>query len=261
MELKVEGLGKKFQKRWILKDINFKIEGGEVVMLLGANATGKSTLLKLIATIYKPTSGKIFLDGVDVSKSPKYMRERVSYIPETPILVNELSLDENMSFFAHLYSFKGNLERLKREFGLEDGGKPAAKLSKGMKQRLSIATAMMRDPEVVVMDEPTIGLDRETVSFILELIKKLSDQGKIVIVSSHDEEDISKVATRVFVIGDGRLICDKPMEEVQRNRIAEIEINGEVKQVRLHELENMKDYKILRVFGIRESIVKDLPRK
>lgn len=261
MELKVEKLGKRFQKRWILKDIDFQVKSGEIVMLLGANATGKTTLLKLIATIYKPTSGKIFLNGIDVSKSPKYMRERVSYIPEVPILVNELSSDENIRFFARLYSFKGDLEELKKEFGLEDGKKPASKLSKGMRQRLSIAAAMMKDPAVVVMDEPTNGLDRETVSFILKLIKKLSNQGKIVIVSSHDEEDISKVATRVFVLEDGILLCDKPMEEVQRNRIAEIEVNGKIKQVRLCELKNMKDYKILRVFGIRESIVKALPQK
>ncbi len=261
MELKAEGLGKKFQNKWVLRDIDFKIESGEVVMLLGANATGKSTLLKLIATIYKPTSGRIFLDGVDISKSPKYMRERVSYIPEIPILVSELSMDENIKFFAHLYSFKGDLERLKKEFGLENGKKSVLKLSKGMRQRLSIAAAMMRDPDVVVMDEPTSGLDRETVSFILELIKKLSKQGKIVIVSSHDEEDISKVATRVFVLGEGKLLCDRPMEEVQRYRIAEVNVDGKVKQVRLYELENMRNYKILRVLGIRESIVKDLPQR
>ncbi|MCD6449800.1 MAG: ATP-binding cassette domain-containing protein [Thermotogaceae bacterium] len=261
MELKVEKLGKKFQKRWILKDIDFQVSSGEVVLLLGANATGKSTLLKLIATVYKPTSGKIFFNGVDVGKFPKYMRERVSYIPEIPILVNELSLNENLNFFAHLYSFKGDLEKLKREFDLKDGKKPVLKLSKGMKQRLSIATAMMRNPDVVVMDEPASGLDRETIAFILNLIKTLSNQGKIVIVSSHDEEDLAKIATRVFVIGNGKLICDRPMEEVQRNRIAEVSINGETKQVKLHELENMREYKILRVFGIRESIVKGLLQK
>jgi len=257
MELTVENLRKRFGTSYVLDGVNFKLAGGEVALLLGANAAGKSTLLKILATIMKPTSGKILFDGVDIVKNPEVMRKAVSYNPEFPILVNELSLDENLKFFSRLFDYKGDLEDLKKQFKLSDGKKNVMKLSKGMRQRLSLAISMMRDPKVVILDEPTSGLDRETISFTLDLIRQLSQKGKIVIVSSHDEEDLAKVATRVLILEDGSLICDMPLEEVERNRLVEIIYKGKNMLVKLSELERMKDYKIIRVLGIRESLASE----
>ncbi len=254
MELEVKGVYKKFGKSWVLENINFKAKSGEVILLLGANATGKSTLLKIIATIMKPTRGVVLLDGENVVEKPEAIRKFLSYNPEIPILVNELSLDENLKFFARLYGYKGNLEKLKENFGLRDGKKNVLKLSKGMRQRLSLAISMMRKPRIVILDEPTSGLDRETISFTLNLIEELSKNGSIVIVTSHDEEDLSKVATRVLILENGNLICDMPLEDVERRRLVEIMLPSGKETVHISDLEKMENYKIIRVLGIRESI-------
>ena len=254
MELKLEGVGKRFGNRWIIKDVNLRIDGGEVVLVLGSNAAGKSTLLKMIATIYRPTTGSILLDGRNVVKDPKFMRGKVTFVPELPTLIDEISLMDNLRFFARLSGFKGSLMDVVRDYKLDDSRKAVMKLSKGMRQRLSLAVALMKDPDVIVMDEPASGLDRETVQLVLDKIKGFAQDGKIVVVASHDEEDLSKVATRVLVIEDSKVVFDGSIEKVESMRLFDVSVDGEVKTVKEEDLQKLEGYRILRVYGIRESI-------
>ncbi len=261
MELILKNVSKKFGGNWVLKDVNLSFDNGDVVLLLGANATGKTTLLKIISTIYKPTTGSIIFNGVDVVKKPSYMRKYVTFIPELPTLVEEISVMDNLKFFSKLYGYKGDFEEIIEKFRLDNSKKPVSKLSKGMKQRLSLAVSLLKDPDVIAMDEPASGLDRETVQFILDLIKSFGESGKIVVVSSHDEEDLSKVATKVVVIDNGEVVYDGDMKEVERMRFVEIEFDGKREVVHVNDLENYKGYKIVRVYGLRESIRKMVEAK
>lgn len=253
MELKVDRVRKRFGRVEVLKEVSFELRSGQVLLLLGPNASGKSTLLRIISTVSKPDSGGVFLDGVDVVKNPSRMRRILSYVPEVPSLIDELSVDENLRFFSRLFKVKADLEYLKRRFGLEsDGRKAVSKISKGMKQRLSLAVSTMRNPEIVVLDEPTSGLDRETIELVLSMISELAGEGKMVLVTSHDEEDLLRVATHVAVLENGVLSVLGSVEDLEDERLVEVCVSGERKRIRMRDV--VGDVKIVRVMGIRESV-------
>ena len=253
MELKVLNVERSFNGKRVLKGVSFSLEDGDVYLLLGPNASGKSTLLKIISTILKPDSGDVLVDDVSVVKNPSIMRRIASYVPEVPSLVDEMSVLENLKFFSRLFKLDVDLDRILSEYRLtSEMRKPVSKISKGMRQRLSLAMAMMRDPKVLILDEPTSGLDRETIEFILEKIRRASNEGKIVLVSSHDENDLIRVATRIGILEDGKLILQKGVSEMENERLVEIDVDGERKLVKIGEI--LKDVKIERILGIRESL-------
>ncbi len=253
MELKVLNVERSFNGKRVLKGVSLSLEDGDVYLLLGPNASGKSTLLKIISTILKPDSGDVLVDDVSVVKNPSIMRRIASYVPEVPSLVDEMSVLENLKFFSRLFKLDVDLDRILSEYRLtSEMRKPVSKISKGMRQRLSLAMAMMRDPKVLILDEPTSGLDRETIEFILEKIRRASNEGKIVLVSSHDENDLIRVATRIGILEDGKLILQKGVSEMENERLVEIDVDGERKLVKIGEI--LKDVKIERILGIRESL-------
>ncbi len=253
MELKLEGIGKRFGREWVLKGIDLRMRGGEVALVLGHNAAGKSTLLKILATVLKPTVGSYEFEGVDVLKNPEFLRGRIAYIPEDPPIIPELTVEENLEFYALLHGYRGNFHILRKRFGIMNG-KRAKDLSKGMKQRLALAAAMMVEkPVMFLMDEPTNELDLETVEMIKETVRDLSSSGVIVAIASHDENLIS-VATRIVVLEEGEKIFDGGVEEVIGKRMVEVEIAGERKLVLERELRGMDGYRMIRILGIRESL-------
>ncbi len=254
MELRLEGIGKRFKKEWVLKDIDLEVRGGEVVLLLGQNAAGKSTLLNILATTFKPSSGKYTLNDIDVVRYPSKIRGRIAYVPEDPPLVPELTADENLEFFAFLYGYRDGITSLKKRFGIIYGSKKVRELSKGMKQRLSLAVSqMVKNPVLFLLDEPTNELDAETVEITKELIEDASSRGIIVFVASHDEGLLS-VSTRVVILEEGKKVFDEGVNEVLERRIVEIVVDGERKYVIAGELRDLKGYRIVNVLGIRESL-------
>ena len=254
MELKLENIGKKYRKEWALKDVNLSAESGEIVLLLGQNSAGKSTLLKILGTVIKPSSGVYMIDGVDIVRNPNFLRGRISFVPEDPPLIPELSVDENLEFYSRLYGYRENFYPLKKRFGIIFSDKPVRFLSKGMKQRLSLAVSqMVKDIALFLMDEPTNELDLETVQITKDLIQEMSSRGALVFIASHDE-DLVSVSSRVVVIENGRKVFDSDVESVLERRLVEIETDGERRYVLPSELSNFEDYRIVRVVGIRESL-------
>ena len=254
MELKLEGIGKRYRREWVLRNVDLSAGEGEVVLLLGQNSAGKTTLLKILATVIKPSEGIYEIDGVDVVKNPNFLRGRISFVPEDPPLIPELSVDENLEFYSELYGYRENFYPLKRRFGIIFSDKPVRYLSKGMKQRLSLAISqMIKDPVMFLLDEPTNELDLETVQITKELIKEMSSKGALVFIASHDEDLIS-VSSRVVVIEKGEKIFDSGVEEVLEKRFVEIETEDERKIVPSSELSNFENYRIVRIVGIRESL-------
>ncbi len=253
MELRVEKIKKSFGRIEVLKNVSFHLRDGEVLLLLGPNASGKSTLLRIISTISKPDSGRILLDGVDVVKSPSVMRGILSYVPEVPSLIDELSVEENLKFFAELFGVSPDISKLEERFRLTgEGKKMVSKISKGMRQRLSLAVSMMRDPKIVILDEPTSGLDRETIELTLKMIEDLSKDGRMVLVTSHDEEDLLRVATHVAILESGEITIMETVENLENERMLEIFEHGEKRRIRIGEV--VQDIRIIRVMGLRESL-------
>lgn len=205
-----------------LSMLNIKVDPGEIFVMLGANGAGKTTTINLLLGFIKPTSGTALINGIDVFKNPIDAKRYVSYVPEVVELYRSLTVRQNMDFFAKLGGKKG-LKDEDYADALERVGlsgellKTRAKnLSKGMKQRVVLAIAMIKDAPAMVMDEPTVGLDPQGAAEFLEILKGLRDEGKAILMSSHDIFRAKQVADRVGILVRGRLIKLLTRDEIAK---------------------------------------------
>ncbi len=210
----------KTNKKKACDGISFEAKQGEIFGLLGPNGAGKTTTLRSIATLLKPTEGTIEVQGFDVIKEPKEVRRRIGF------LTNELKLDSHftpsytMAFFGHLHGLSDDVIKERKEklfdyFGItsyED--KKISELSTGMTQKLAIAVSLVHDPEIVIFDEPTNGLDIITARAVTEYLVELKKQGKLVIVSTHIMTVAEKLCDRVAVIIKGKKVADGTIKEI-----------------------------------------------
>jgi ABC-2 type transport system ATP-binding protein len=201
-------------------DVSVTLPSG-VVGLIGHNGAGKTTLMQMIATIAKPTSGQILFDGVDIVKKPEAMRARLGFLPQDFGVYPNLSALEFMQYFAALKGVRdpGRIRRLLELVNLHDHAhRQAAGFSGGMRRRLGIAQALLNDPDVLIVDEPTAGLDPEERLRFRHLLSEIGFR-KLVIVSTHIVSDIENMAGQLAVMNQGRLVaCDTPDSFVQRAR-------------------------------------------
>lgn len=206
-----------------VNNISFKCEPGRVFSLLGPNGAGKTTTLRMLSTIFKPTSGSIKIAGIDAVKNPQEARSKIGFLTGSTGLYARLTPDEVINYFAALYSVPKNLleERKERLFNLLDmqefRGKRIGKLSTGMKQKVSICRTMIHDPEVVVFDEPTSGLDVITAENIITLIRDCKTQGKTVIFSSHIMSEVDLLCDDLAIIHKGKMLFEGTMDDFRSN--------------------------------------------
>lgn len=204
-------------------NISFKCEPGRVYSLLGPNGAGKTTTLRMLSTIFKPTSGSIKINGIDAVQNPQEARRKIGFLTGSTGLYARLTPDEVIDYFAALYSVPKNLleERKERLFNLLDmqefRGKRIGKLSTGMKQKVSICRTMIHDPEVVVFDEPTSGLDVITAENIISLIRDCKTQGKTVIFSSHIMSEVDLLCDDLAIIHKGKMLYEGTMNDFRTN--------------------------------------------
>lgn len=203
-------------------NLSMKIEKGEVFGLLGPNGAGKSTTILMLCGLIQPTSGECFIDDIEVSRNPIEVKRRIGYMPEDVGFYPNLSAEQNLNFFAKLYDIPETERREKiDEFlglvGLSGVEKKVGGFSKGMRQRLGIAKALINDPDVVILDEPTANLDPQGVSDYRRIIRDISGSDKTVLVSSHILSEVSKVCSRVGIMQKGRIIKDGSWDELARN--------------------------------------------
>lgn len=213
-------LTRRFGARLAVEDLSFELRAGEIFALLGPNGAGKTTTLRLLAGLIAPTSGTIRFEGHDVTPSSSAaIRSRIGLLTETPGLWERLSAFQNLSLYGRLYGLREPeqvAERSLRTFGLADRrDDPAGLLSKGMKQKLAIARALLHDPAVVLLDEPTAGLDPEIARTLRHLILRLRDDGRAVLVSTHNLDEAERIADRVAVLRT-RLIALDTAESLRR---------------------------------------------
>ena len=208
--LRVLNLIKKFGNNIAVNNISFDVFDGEILGFLGPNGAGKTTTVKIIAGLLKPTSGSVYLDGIDIVRNPIEAKRLISYIPDEPFVYPYLTAREFLYFISEIYAVKNpdrEIDELFEYFSLKDkADELLSTYSHGMKQKLLIASVILRKPKIMLFDEPTVGLDPVSVKKFKELIKKVSLNGTSVFLSTHILEMAEKICDRVCVIDKGKII-------------------------------------------------------
>ena len=220
--IEVKNLVKNYGKYEAVKGISFKVDTGEVVGFLGPNGAGKSTTMNIITGYISASSGEVSIDGFDILKNPKEAKKRIGYLPEIPPLYTDMTVTEYLEFVADLKGIKKNeikpmladiMDKIKIT---HVSGKVIKNLSKGYRQRVGLAQALVGYPEVLILDEPTVGLDPKQIIEIRDVIKELSKTHTI-ILSSHILSEVSAVCNRVIIINKGRVIAVDTPERLSDN--------------------------------------------
>ena len=217
--ISVQGATKVFGDTVAVDRVTFDIKKGEVVGFLGPNGSGKTTTMRLITSFYSPEGGSIFVDGVDTQDDETATRELIGYLPESNPLYEDMLVNEYLSFVADLRGipkadYKRNLEKTIDETGINEVYyRPIHELSKGYHQRVGLAQAILHQPEVLILDEPTEGLDPNQRVTIRELIKSLGEE-RTVLLSTHVMQEVEATCERILLINRGRLVADDSVQEL-----------------------------------------------
>lgn len=218
--LKVENLKKNFKNTKAVKDITFEVNKGEIFGLLGPNGAGKSTTISIISTLLNPTEGKIYYDGKNISKNPKAIQRKMGIVPQEIALYPTLKGYENLKFWGNLYGLTGNelkkrINKVADIVGLKDKLKTKVEnYSGGMKRRLNIAAALLHEPEILIMDEPTVGIDPQSRNHILDTVLELNKKGMTIIYTSHYMEEVELLCTRISIMDKGEIIASGTKDEL-----------------------------------------------
>lgn len=234
--IEISHLVKKYGDHYAVKDLSVTIEDGQIYGFLGPNGAGKSTTMNIITGYLAPTSGEVKIDGLDIMKEPEEAKKRIGYLPEIPPLYQEMTVEEYLKFAAQLKKIPsnqraGSIERAVETAKLSDVGKRLiANLSKGYRQRVGLAQAILGDPKIIILDEPTVGLDPKQMIEIRELILSLKEK-HTVILSSHILSEVSAVCDQILIVSKGELVAsDTPdglREKMQGASCLELTVKGD----------------------------------
>jgi ABC-2 type transport system ATP-binding protein len=250
MSIKISNITKEYEGQKALDNISFEINRGEVVGLLGPNGAGKSTLLKILTTYLQATSGEARVNRFDVISEKKQVQKSVGYLPEHNPLYLEMYVKEYLSFNTRAYGVsKNNVEKVIAQTGLlTECHKKIGQLSKGYRQRVGIANALLHNPNVLILDEPTTGLDPNQLLEIRDLIKSAGKPhpdgtpGKTVLLSTHIMQEVEAICDRVLIINKGKIVLDKKLKELKKNKeqIVEVEFDYRVEEIALQKIPKAK---------------------
>lgn len=216
--LEIENITKSYGDKVVVSDESFSIYEGDVIGFIGPNGAGKSTTINMISTIAAPDSGIIRFRGKDISKHNLHYKHSLGIVPQDLAIYEDLNAYDNVEFFCSLYGARGmelkkKVEKALQFVGLWDRRKELpSKFSGGMKRRLNIACSIAHEPELLIMDEPTVGIDPQSRNHILEAIKKLNTNGTTVIYTSHYMEEVDALCSRIILLDHGNVLEDLPKE-------------------------------------------------
>ena len=219
--IEVKNITKKYGSFTAVDNISFKIEEGEIIGLLGPNGAGKSTTMNMITGYIEPTEGKISIEGFDISRKPKKAKSQIGYMPEGVPLYSDLTVKEFVTYMAELKKVdrktrKEKVEKIIEQTGLKDVEKKLTRnLSRGYKQRVSMAGALVGEPKILILDEPTVGLDPKQITEIRALIKELGKTHTI-ILSSHILSEVSQICNKVIIINKGKIVAIDTPENLEK---------------------------------------------
>ncbi|UQD51375.1 export ABC transporter ATP-binding protein [Bacillus methanolicus] len=220
--LEVVNLSKHFKNKKAVNSVNLYLEKGETVGLLGPNGAGKSTTISMISSLIRPTEGDIRLGNNSILKTPQKLRKILGVVPQEVALYMELTARENLEFFGAIHQIpkqelRKRIEEVLEIIGLKDREKELVKtFSGGMKRRLNIGAALLHNPEIVIMDEPTVGIDPQSRNYILETVKRLNKEKKMtVLYTSHYMEEVEYLCDRIYIMDNGRIIASGTKEDIK----------------------------------------------
>lgn len=256
--IKVENVTKKYGNYVAVDNMNFEVKEGEIVGFLGPNGAGKTTTMSMITGFIEPTSGHVEINGYNVSKKARKAKRDIGYMPETTPLYNELTPKEFVRYMAELKGVsrkekKAEVERVIKAVNIEDvQNKLIRNLSRGYRQRVSLAGALVGNPKVLILDEPTVGLDPKQVTQIRSLIKSLG-KDHTVILSSHILSEVSQICEKVIIINKGKLLAVDTPENLEKKESGAntLLVTVEDTENKINEtaskMENIRDIKLVRV--------------
>ncbi len=253
MSVEVAQLTKTYGAQNAIHELSFSAKKGEILGFLGPNGAGKTTTMKIITGYIPQTAGNAKVCGFDVEKEPLEVRKRIGYLPEHNPLYKEMYVREYLEFVASLHKTPRARQRVAEMIdmtGLErEQHKPIAALSKGYRQRVGLAQAMLHDPEVLILDEPTTGLDPNQLAEIRNLIKKLGAE-KTLIFSTHIMQEVQAICNRVLIINRGKIVADDPIDQLSARIAGESQVTVEFAQgTQAALLQNIKGVKSVRSLG------------
>ncbi|MGD1945306.1 MAG: gliding motility-associated ABC transporter ATP-binding subunit GldA [Croceivirga sp.] len=239
MSISVQNITKIFGKQKVLNDISFDIKKGEIVGFLGPNGAGKSTMMRILTTYHNANSGDAIVNGFDVQFEKSEVQKSIGYLPEHNPLYLEMYVKEYLAFNAEVYKIsKSRIIEVVAQTGLTpEAHKKIGQLSKGYRQRVGLAAALLHDPDVLILDEPTTGLDPNQLIEIRKLIRQIGKE-KTVLFSTHIMKEVEAVCDRVIIINKGELVADKKLNELRdsQEQIIEVEFDYRVEEVLLNQL-------------------------
>lgn len=240
MEISVsaEKLTKKFGEFIAVNNISFKVYKGEIYDFLGANGAGKTTTIRMLCGLLKPSEGEAFVGGISINKNPEKVKERIGYMSQKFSLYTNLTVDENIEFYAGIYGLKKeeikiNSEKIKEKIEIKEYEKIlVSDLPTGIKQRVALACAIIHNPEIVFLDEPTAGVDAVLRKRFWEIIEELAASGKTVFVTTHYMDEVEH-CTKIALMNEGRIVAEGKPEKIKedffKNFIYELEVDDVVK--------------------------------
>ena len=220
--IEIKDVTKSYGRQKVLQNVSFEIMEGELFGLLGPNGAGKSTLIDILTGIQSMDSGEIFINGKSIKTDKVEIRKQLGLVPQDIALLEELNAVDNLEYFGGLYGLAGaelknQIEKLLEVAGLTDKKKEKVKnYSGGMKRRLNIAVAMLHNPSILILDEPTVGVDAQSRQHIFDYIQSLAEQGTTILYTSHYMEEIETLCKRVFILDLGEEVAYGTKEEVKK---------------------------------------------
>ncbi|UJH68240.1 gliding motility-associated ABC transporter ATP-binding subunit GldA [Allomuricauda sp. SCSIO 65647] len=246
MSITVDNITKTFGSQKALNSVTFSIDKGEIVGFLGPNGAGKSTMMRILTTYHKADSGDAQVNGFDVVKDGKRVQKSIGYLPEHNPLYLDMYVREYLAFSADIHKVpETRIAKVIEQTGLTpEAHKKIGQLSKGYRQRVGLAAALLHDPEVLILDEPTTGLDPNQLIEIRKLVREIGKE-KTILLSTHIMKEVEAVCDRVIIINKGEIVADKKMSALRETeeQIIEVEFDYRVEEVLLNKLPNVASVK------------------
>jgi ABC-2 type transport system ATP-binding protein len=246
MSIEVLSVTKSYGNQLALNEISFSANKGEIIGFLGPNGAGKSTMMKIITGFISPTKGTVLVSGINVLKSPEEAKAKIGYLPEQNPLYQEMYVKEYLQFQASIFKVsKETIGTVIETVGLSpEVHKKISQLSKGYQQRVGIAAAIIHNPDVLILDEPTTGLDPNQIQEIRNLLTKLGKE-KTILFSTHIMQEVEALCDRVIIINKGELLIDTSIEELKQSneQIIEVTFDYKIEEQFIQRLPNIISYK------------------
>jgi len=244
MSIEVNNIIKFYGKQKALNNVSFKVEAGEVVGFLGPNGAGKSTMMKILTTYLVQNEGSVLVNGFDSKTNSLDIKKSIGYLPEHNPLYLDLYVKEYLNFHAGIHKIsKKRISEVIDMVGLTpEKGKKVGQLSKGFRQRVGLAAALLHDPQVLILDEPTTGLDPNQLSEIRNMIKDIG-KTKTVFLSTHIMQEVEAMCDRVIIINKGEIVADKKLSELlkDQDQTIEVEFDLRVEEQLINQISNLKN--------------------